>query len=425
MERMMPSTKLTELSVTKMRAPKTGRIEYFDTLLPSFGLRITASGVKSWVLMTRVHGKLKRVTLGRFPVVGLADARDLARKAIADAQEGKTPIGARNRRQSLTGDTVAAALAEFIARDQRGKGRRSWRQVEQVLTRELTAAGWMDRQITGIGKRDVVEILDQVMDRRASYMANRTLAHLRRMLAWCVERGILETSPAAGVRAPGEERSRDRELDPHELAMVWRGCDALGWPFGPLVRLLITTAQRRDEVAHMAWPDMDLERRLWTLPRELTKADRVHEVPLSTLAIEIIDDLPRLGDGLAFPANRSGSRRAVSGFSKAKAKLDAEMLKLLRKEAAESGGDPAKVKLEPWRLHDLRRTAASNMARLGHPPHVVSAILNHAPAATQGITAIYNRHRYGDEKRAALEAWGREVERIIGRSEATVVQLRA
>jgi integrase len=155
----------------------------------------------------------------------------------------------------------------------------------------------------------------------------------------------------------------------------------------------------------MAWPDLDFEHRLWTLPRELTKADRLHEVPLPPLALEIIESLPRIGDGLLFPANRARSTNPVSGFSKAKARLD--------RLSGVSG----------WRLHDLRRTAASEMARLGHPPHVVAAILNHSPGSTQGITAIYNRHRYGDEKRQALAAWGREVERIIGRGGAEVLAI--
>jgi integrase len=401
----MATTKLTELAVKLMRAPGSGRIEYFDILLPSFGLRITAAGAKSWIVMARVHGKLKRVTLGRYPALGLAEARDQARKVIADAQDGRTPVSGRARRHAIDGDTVRKVLAEYVARDQRGKGRRSWRQVEQTLGRELAAAGWMDRPIATIARRDVIELLDRIVDRGADIMANRTLAYLRRMLAWTVERGILEASPAAGVRAPGEERARDRVLTHPELAAVWHGSEALGWPFGPIIRLLIVTAQRRDEVAHMAWPDLDLDRRLWILPRELTKADRVHEVPLSDAALEIIESLPRIGDGLAFPANRRRSANPVSGFSKAKSKLD--------RLSGVTG----------WRLHDLRRTAASEMARLGHPPHVVAAILNHSPGSTQGITAIYNRHRYGDEKRQALAAWGRELERMLGRGDAKVVSI--
>jgi integrase len=400
----MATTKLTELAVKLMRPPASGRAEVFDTLLPSFGLRITAGGVKSWVVMTRVHGKLKRITLGRYSdKLGVGEARDQARKVIADAQAGKAPVSGRARRHAIDGDTVRDVLGQFIARDQRGRGRRSWREVERTLSREL--AGWMDRPIATIGRADVLALLDDVVDRGSPIAANRLLAHLRRMLNWTVGRGILAASPAAGVEAPGEERTRDRVLTPAELAAVWHAAGDLGWPFGQIVRLLIVTAQRRDEVAHMAWPDLDLERRLWTLPRELTKADRVHEVPLSDLAIEIIGDLPRLGDGLLFPANRRRSTNPVSGFSKAKARLD--------RLSGVTG----------WRLHDLRRTAASEMARLGHPPHVVAAILNHSPGSTQGITAIYNRHRYGDEKRQALATWARELERIIGRGESKIVSI--
>jgi integrase len=404
----MSRTRLTELAVKKMRPPESGRAEHFDELLPSFGLRVTGNGAKSWFVMTRVHGKLKRITLGRHPALGLADARDRARKVIADAQKGETPLAGRALRRVIAardGDKVSDVLAEYVARYQRGKGRRSWRQVEQTLTRELAAAGWMDRPLASIARREVIELLDGITDRGADVMANRTLAYLRKMLAWSVERGIIATSPAAGVGAPGGEQTRDRVLTHPELAAVCRACDALGWPFGPLVQLLMVTAQRRDEVAHMAWPDLNLERRLWTLPRELTKADRAHEVPLSDMAIEIIGSAPKIGDGLVFPANRARSTNPVSGFSKAKARLD--------RLSGVTG----------WRLHDLRRTAASEMARLGHPPHVVAAILNHSPGSTQGITAIYNRHRYGDEKRIALAAWARELERVLGRGEAEVVAL--
>jgi integrase len=416
----MPTTKLTELAVAKVRPPKAGRTEHFDTLLPSFGLRVTSNGAKTWIVMTRVkvkgedkgkgvNGPLRRVTLGRYPALGLAEARDQARKVIADAQEGKAPPSGRARRALAAQDgevvdSVAAVLAEYVARYQRGRGRRTWRQVEQTLSRELGKVGWMDRPLASIARRDVIELLDRITDRGAGVMANRTLAYLRTMLSWAVDRGVIEASPAAGVRAPGAEVTRDRVLEAAELAAVWRACDALDWPFGPLVQLLLVTAQRRDEVARMAWRDIDIERRLWTLPRELTKANRRHEVPLSPLALEVIQSTPKIGaDGLLFPANRARSANPVSGFSKAKARLD--------RLSGVTG----------WRLHDLRRTAASEMARLGHPPHVVAAILNHSPGSTQGITAIYNRHRYGDEKRQALAAWAREIERVLGRAEPQVV----
>jgi integrase len=261
----------------------------------------------------------------------------------------------------------------------------------------------MDRPITSINKRDVIALLDQVMDRGSPIMANRALAHVRRMLAWCVERGILEVSPAAGVKPPGEEVSRDRVLSDTEVAAIWTACDGLGWPFGPIVQLLILTAQRRDEVACMAWDQLDVDAALWTLPREATKADRAHDVPLSDEALAIIASLPKCSGPLVF--SRGG--RPPSGFSRAKVRLDAA-----------SG-------VTDWRFHDLRRTAATGLAKMGHPPHVVSAILNHSPAATQGVTAIYQRHRYLDERRAALDVWARQVGRLIGHQSDNVVTLQS
>jgi integrase len=169
---------------------------------------------------------------------------------------------------------------------------------------------------------------------------------------------------------------------------------------------LIATAARRTEVATMRWSDLDFERRIWTIPRELNKADRTHEIPLCDLALETIANLPCINADLVFPSRRPASDGPATGFSKAKTRLDRI-----------SG-------VSNWRYHDLRRTAASGMARLGHPPHVVGAVLNHAPGATHGITAVYVRHRYEVEKRHALEAWGREVERIIGRGEAKVIPIR-
>ncbi len=192
-------------------------------------------------------------------------------------------------------------------------------------------------------------------------MANLLLRHLKHMFGWCLERGLIEASPVAGIRAPAEMRSRDRVLTDAELAAAWRACDALGWPFGPLVRLLILTGQRRDEVAGMRWWDLYLERQAWELPRELTKSDRAHVVPLSDPALEIIAALPQLGE-LVFPARRASGTNAVSGFSRAKARLDAEMLVLLRQQAAGAGDDVEKVELKPWRLH---RPAADRGERHG------------------------------------------------------------
>jgi integrase len=403
----MAKARLTALGVAKLAPPDTGRTEVFDSTLPGFGVRVTSSGIRSFFVMTRVRGTLKRVTLGQHPTLKLAEARTLAREAMAMARLGNDPGAARRAARRPAERPVEGIIEDYIARAQRARGRRSWREVERSLTREL--APWRGRPIERITRADVIELLDAIVDRGSPAMANLLLRHLKHFLGWCVERGLIDTSPAAGIRAPAEMRSRDRVLSEAELAAAWIGCGALGWPFGALFQLLILTAQRRNEVAGMRWCDLDLEQRIWTSPRELTKSDRAHVVPLPDPAVEIIAALPRLGD-LAFPAIRSGSSKAVSGFSRAKARLDTAMFTLLRKHATQHGEDAETVELKPWRLHDLRRTAASGMARLGAPPHVIGRVLNHAPAASLGqIGAVYVRHDYMHETRQLLAAWAIEV----------------
>jgi integrase len=412
----MARARLTELGVSKLAPPASGRIEIFDSTLPSFGVRLTSSGTRSFFVMTRVRGTLRRVTLGSHPAIRLADARRLAREAMAMARLGNDPSASKRAARRPAERPVERVIQDYIARAQKARGRRAWREVERSLSREL--APWQGRPIESITRADVLELLDAIVDRGSPAMANLLLRHLKHFMGWCLERGLIEASPAAGIRAPAEMRSRDRVLTEPELAAVWAACGTLGWPFGPLVRLLILTGQRRNEVAWMRWRDVDLQQNVWTLPRELTKSDRAHVVPLSDPAKEIIAGLPRLAE-LVFPANREGSSHPVSGFSRAKARLDAEMLRLLRKHATGQGQEPTKVELKPWRLHDLRRTAASGMARLGAPPHVIGHALNHVPAASLGqLGAIYVRHDYGRETRQVLTAWASDVKRIAGAASA-------
>jgi integrase len=337
----MPKTKLTEMFVSRMKAPAQGRLDLWDVTLPGFGLRVSQRGVRSWVLMVRVAGKQQRVTLGRYPAMNLAEARAAARQAIHDAARGE---GRFSRKGAPV--TVAEAVEEFVKRYIKPNRReRSGREAAAQLRREL-AVHCGDRLIADIGRRDVLQAIDRVTDRGATIAANRLLANLGRFFGWALERGLIDATPVTSIKAPARERSRDRVLEAEEIEAIWCASGQLGWPFGPIVRLLMVTLQRRDEVARMAWPDIDFEKRLWTLPRELTKADRVHEVPLSPLAMEVIEVVPRTGDVLTFPSTRMRSQNPVSGFSRAKARLD----KLSR--------------VTGWRVHDLRRTGASGIARL-------------------------------------------------------------
>jgi len=231
-------------------------------------------------------------------------------------------------------------------------------------------------------------------------------ALIKKLFNWCAERGYVETSPAANIKPPAKEVSRDRVLSDDELRLVCRCCEAAGWPFGDLFRLLILTAQRVGEVQKMRWRDLDLDNSMWSVPSPFIKNGIGSEVPLSPAAIAVLTGLPPLGrQGFVFPA-LNGSGNPVSGFSKAKARLDKEIAAALDK----AGRPP----MAPWILHDLRRTAASRMAQLGISPHVIEKVLNHVTGSLAGVAGVYNRYGYVAEKRHALEAWAAHVARVIG-----------
>jgi integrase len=235
------------------------------------------------------------------------------------------------------------------------------------------------------------------------------------------------------MKLPTKERPRDRVLTEDELRWLWSAAAEIDWPFGPLAKLLLLTAQRRDEVAGMQWPELDLVKRTWVIPRHKMKNARAHEVHLSEAAVGVLQSLPRVGDELIFTTTGAS---AVSGFSRAKRRLDVEMVKArrrslrlpeddarYRKALGLPAGKSLPVEIPDWTLHDLRRTAVTGMARLNFPPHVVDKLLNHVSGTIRGVAAIYNRFEYLDERRAALEAWGRYISGLMIPQASNVIAL--
>jgi integrase len=440
----LPTTKLTQLAVERLAPPARGRIDYFDTQLPAFGLRVSSTGRKSWIVMYRVGGKLVRETLGtvaRIPKV--EKARDLARESMRQAQAGVHPVEAKRTAKaahSSAGDTFSAVADLFIDRYAKPNTRPiTCAETKRLIERELKPE-WGSRPILDISRRDVIELLDGIIDRGSPVQANRTLAHMRRLFNWAKEREIVEANPAAGLRMPTPEVERDRTLSDDELRLFWKACDAIGWPFGPMFKLLLLTAQRRSEVAGMRWSELKLPERQWVIPRERAKNDREHLVHLSERAVEIINTLPRfVGEASGRGGKPSTSdllftttgASAASGFSKAKERVHAKMNKLLRRGLEQEEGqeqeEPEEEEggIEEWTLHDLRRTAATGMARLNIAPHVVDRILNHVSGTIRGVAAVYNRHAYLEERRTALEIWSRYVENLVRSSAANVVSFAA
>ena len=273
---------------------------------------------------------------------------------------------------------------------------------------------WGRRPLTDIRRADVNELVRELR-KSAPIRANRVLAYLKTFFVWAVDQELIEASPAAAIKRPSKEVKRDRVLTDAEIRATWEACGDLS-AFGRAFRFMLVTGQRRSEVGEMTWGEIDMARRAWTLSRDRTKADRAHEIPLSDLALSIIDECPKIGD-FVFSTGRSAPMRAgatagarpISGWSKAKAALDRLTPRKAQAYAVERG-EEAPTQFAEWHLHDLRRTCATNLARLGVDRVVIGKILNHAE---QEVTAVHDRHRYDAEKRRALDVWGERLTAIV------------
>jgi integrase len=392
---------MTKLTVKEIEAlkPDGRRREYADGSVRGLYFVVQPSGGKSWALRYRHDGRSRKLTLGGWPELGLEVARKIATERLGEAAQRRDP--AREKRAAKAAartpddcDLVEKVAGQFIARHIRATMRPSWgREAERMVRKEIIAA-WAGRRLSEIRKADIHNLLDAIIDRPAPVLANRVFAIFRKMCSWAMTRGIIETSPCAGIKPPATERSRDRILSDDELKAVRQACEWLGWPFGPLIQLLILTGQRRDEVGSMRWSELDLAGRLWQLPKERTKNSVAHPVPLSPQAVAIIEAMPRIAGVQDFVFTTNG-KTAVSGFSRAKARIDAAL-----------------PDVPQWILHDLRRTAASGMARLGVQLPVIEKVLNHVSGSFAGIVGVYQHHAFADEKKQALDVWARHVEAL-------------
>ena len=410
---------LTDPTIGKIRKPPKGkRKEVSDSDAAGLVLRISDRGVRSWSVyfhLADVSGQRKhlRMTLGRYPGIGIAEARIQARTVREQAAAGIDPRKAREQAQAESQATAERLLFRNIAegyvkaRCQREEGSgpkighlKRGHEIESVIRRHLLPA-WGDRLIPEIGRLDLRDVTRPLVADKPM-AAHRLHEVAKALFYWAVNEGFLEASPFARMTAPVEKRPRGRDLKHPEIKRLWTACEATPYPFGPLVELLALTLQRRNEVAELQWPEIDLDKAEWTIPAERSKSKRAHIVPLSKPAVQIIKALPRyLGGPYVFTT--TGGARPVSGFSKMKTRLD----KL--------------TKVTDWRLHDLRRTGRSEMARLKVDDVVAERVLNHVP---RGLAKVYNRYQYLDEKREALNLWARELRKITKPSKGEVVKLR-
>lgn len=372
---------LTDTKIAAIKPPKSGQEEHPDSKVTGLRLRVGAGGAKTWTLRRRVGAKVLNRKLGTYPAMKLAEARRAAEGMIESLERDGSTEGI---------DRTFGQVAEHWIQNKAKVKNDRWQDQERQLELHVYPA-WRDRKISSIKRNEIRELVEGL---EGKVLPNRILALVKTIFRYALSRDWLEASPADAIEKPKVEKPRNRVLDMGEVARVWNAADLLGYPLGPYVHILLLTAQRRGEVAEMRWSDLDLEAGTWIIPQEVTKADREHLVPLTPVAVEILEAMPELGD---YVFTTTGDT-PISGFAKAKTRLDLYL-------ASKGKG------LDGWRFHDLRRTAATHMVRLGIAETVVSRVLNHA---VQGVTAqVYALHTYAPEKRHALDLWAAEVDRSV------------
>lgn len=428
---------LTAKAVQALK-PRAQAYETRDWALPGGYIVVHPSGALSYVLRYRFAGAKKKLTIGAFnPATGLGAVRAQAYEALADLAKarrdatGATPDpanaktlarreaqevarAAKHEAKESHHDNVEAVVQSFIKFHLFAEKRRTAAAVARVLTREV-AARWTGKRLAEVTKPDIHALLDEIAE-RAPVQSARVFAYLRTMFRFAKSRDFIEKNLMEDIKRASAETVRDRSLvdkekgDPRELVLVWKASETLGYPFEPIIKLLILTGARLSEIAEGKWSEIDFAAKSWTLSPGRTKNEEEHKIPLSPAVLEILNELPRRA-GVDWIFSTTG-KTAVSGFSRAKRNLDKALADL-------SDGEP----IPPWRLHDIRRSVAVGLASIGVEIHVTEKILGHTSGpSSKGIIAVYQQFEYAPQKRDALNRWSDRVESAVsGADEKKIV----
>jgi integrase len=372
--------KLTPAFIASAKAePDAERTIYWDDDLPGFGLQVTSSGHKSFVVQYRSGRQSRRMKISA--TLKLAEARKQAKAKLGEVAKGHDPLAERRQKEAATENSLAAVCENYFRRNKL----RTMNERQRHL-RRLVYPALGSKPLGDVKRGDLVKLLDKIEDRNGPSMADHILAYLSRVFSWQASRSDDFRSPIVRGMKRNGNHARTRILSDAEIQRVWRAAGTMGNAFGPLVRFLLLTATRRNEAARMRRSELDGD--VWTIPAARYKGNHNHTVPLSRAASAIIDAMPII-DGSDWVFTNNG--RQPTGFSTAKAKLD--------QESGTSG----------WTLHDLRRTARSLMSRIGVPTDHAERCLGHVIG---GVRGVYDRHEFLDEKRDAFERLAAEIERI-------------
>ena len=432
--------KLDNATVAKLTLPP-GRSELivFDERLKGFGVRLRAGGKRTWIVQYRVGKKQRRRTIGPVNMIMAARAYAAAERDLAEVRLGEDPQAKKKEDRSRADMSLISFAARFL---QYKKGRlkaRSYEQLKSHLAKHW-APLW-DLSIHKITRSDIDAGLRKITTERGPFAANRARASLSIFFSWAVKEGIVDTNPVIATNRPTDERARDRVLSDAELIAIWESCR--DDDYGRIIRLLILTGQRRDEVGSITRSEINLAQGKWNIPPDRTSNGRAHEVPLSNLAIDILEGAMALKGGQSIFGNgargRSNDTRGFSGWSKAKLALDQRIEEVTgitpyweARDAPQSVTTSIDRPVEmifqrpgAWRVHDIRRTVAVRLADLGVPPHVIEAILNHIRGHNAGMAGAYNHELYAAEKRQALDLWAAQIEAIAAEGGSSVLSLKA
>jgi integrase len=378
----------------------------WDHDLPGFGLRLRRNGGdtrRTFVVQYRISGRrTRRITLGAAAKFTPLEARAAARKILAKVALGSDPQGEKQDKRETAAQTFKATADAYLTAKKKELRPASLKVAKLYLTGAYFKP-LHERPITTIRRSDIATCLRTIINNRSATTAAAARRHVSALFTWAISEGLLGDGahPVEGSTRPEGSAARDHVLIDAELVSIWRACDEDD--LGRITRLLILTGARRQEIGGMCWSEIDFDAGTWTLPARRAKNGRAHTIPLPALALEIIRSVPHTSQDHLFGA------RGFVNWTRGKAQLDKQLAGAVR----------------PWRLHDLRRTAATGMIDLGIEPHHVEAVLNHHGGHRAGVAGIYNRSNYAPQMKAALARWAEHVLALVEGRESNVVAMRA
>ena len=387
----MPRMRMTDRGLRALRTDQEQE-DFYDPSVAGFVLRVTRTGRKTFYFRYRnSYGKYSRVRIGTYPELSLADAREKARSLQVEVDTGEDP--AEDLQRIREAPTVAVLATEYVERYAKRR-KRSWKEDERLLAKHVVPLVG-DVRAPELRRRQVITLVEKLVAGGTPVQANRVLRVMSKMFNWGIEVDLIESNPCHNIRPPGLERRRDRVLTEAEIQLLWRSLEDENPVVAAAMRLLLLTGQRSGEVIRMRWSD--IEEDVWTIPSEWSKSGGVHVVPLSSVALQQVRRFEGEDPVWVLPTPRGEGRLHDNSLSHS------------------AGRIRRKLQLPHWTPHDLRRTVATELGRLGYNGFLIGRLLGHAD---RSITAVYNRWDYLPEKREMLERWGQRLMEIVGERQA-------